>query len=217
MPNYAPRIGLSYDDLSGVIEIWSQTAQQVVCYEHAADSKVKKTHVHLLIMGSSVKDEALRRKFHKLIPGHKGGNELWSWSHKATSSPDLSFITYMSKGHLRPKFVQGISPDQVEEYRLKWVEPTSDNSSQVSSKYDEYHEILSDLKSNYQSGPITLDKVRSDVMRWYWQRDGRLPHAGQYKRNAASAYLHFVERREAEAPNEASFSCALEQLKNLWY
>ena len=57
-------------------------------------------------------------------------------------------------------------------------------------------------------------------MRWYWKRDGRLPNAPSYKRNAASAYLHLVERREAKDPNGVSFTAALENVKifgiNIW-
>lgn len=214
MPNYAPRVAMAYQDISGVVSKWASLCQQVIVYEHEADSKVKKTHVHLLMLGSSVKEEALKRLFHKDIKGLKGGNDLWSWSHKGCKDPDLQFITYMSKGRLHPKFQQNISDEVVEDYRLKWSEPTTVTQA---VKYDEYHEMLKDLKIDFQSGPIELDRIRTKVMAWYWHRDGRLPNAGVYKRNAASAYLHFVERREAEAPNEASFSCALEKLKNLWY
>ena len=215
MPNYAPRVSVSYNDASGVIKLWAATCAQLVVYEHEADSKITKTHIHLLIIGSSVKEEALKRIYYKNVQETRKGNDLWSWHHKKFPNPDLSFIQYMAKGKLRPVFVQGISPDIVEEHRLKWIAPTT--STSTVEKYDEYKEILKDLRSNYTSGPITLDSVRSAVMSWYWHRDGRLPHAGQYKRNAASAYLQFVEWREAEAPNEASFFCALEHVKNLWY
>jgi len=215
MPNYAPRVAIPYADASGVLKLWADSCQQFIVYEHEADDKVKKTHLHLLMIGSSVKEEAFKRLYYKHIKDERKGNDLWSWHHKKHPNPDLSFIQYMSKGKLRPVFAKGISPDIVEEYRLKWSEPTT--STSAVEKYDEYKEILKDLRERYTNGPITLDSVRSAVMSWYWHRDGRLPHAGQYKRNAASAYLQFVEWREAEAPNEASFYCALEHVKNLWY
>ena len=176
--------------------------------------------MHLLMIGSSVKEEALKRIYYKLIKDERKGNDLWSWSHKSHPNPDLKFITYMSKGKLRPVFSQGISPDIVEEYRLKWIEPTTATSTDE-EKYDEYKAILKDLEPLYGDGTrICLDTVRSHVMRWYWKRDGRLPNAPSYKRNAASAYLHLVERREAKDPNGASFTAALENVKifgiNIW-
>jgi len=221
MPNHAPRISLSYADASGVLQAWSQSCQQIIAYEHEADAECSRTHLHVLMCGSSVKSEALKRQLYKLLPQeHRKGNDLWSWEHDdwKKKNPgkeyDEGMITYMAKGTLRPIFNKNFPADIVEKRTLEWVEPTSQDKLE---KYDEYKEMLKDAMEVWMLKRPSLDLIRSWTMRWYWQRDGRLPNAGCYKRNAASVFLHLMEQREAVSPNDNSFSVALEQVKNLWY
>lgn len=211
---YAPRLSLSYADLSGVVAAYAEVCEQLIVYEHEADEKVKKTHIHLLIVDSKVKDEALRRLAQKTRTDIRmSGNEFWKWAvkdeHKAKLSSDpLSFITYMAKGCLAPKYVKNISPDKVEERRTQWVKPTD---LAPEKKYDEYEELKLALMKESHYWNMTLDSMRSWTMRWYWERDGRLPHIGQYKRNAASLYIF------AHSYNNNPISPAIDQVRNLWY
>ena len=91
MNNYAPRFSLPYADLSGVIAKYAEICEKIIVYEHERDDKVKKTHIHLLIIGSSKKDEALRR-LKTLTDIRMSGNEFWKWSvkedHKAQLADD---------------------------------------------------------------------------------------------------------------------------------
>jgi len=215
MPNnYAPRLSLSYADLSGVVAAYAEVCDKLIVYEHEADGKVKTTHIHLLIIGSSNKDEALRRLAQKArMDIRMSGNEFWKWAikkeHKAKFVSDpLSFITYMAKGKLAPKYVKNISPAEVEERRTAWVEPTV---LAPEGKYDEYDELKKSLQKEHNYWNMSLDNIRSWTMRWYWSRDGRLPHVGQYKRNAASLYVY------AQSYNNNPISPAIEEIKNLWY
>jgi len=213
--NYAPRLSLSYDDLSGVVAAFAKVCDELIVYEHEADEKVKKTHIHLLIIRSQVKDEALRRLAQKTRSDIRmSGNEFWKWAvkeeHKSSLCSDpYSFITYMSKGKLAPKYVKNISGSKVEEYRSKWVEHTGTPPQQ---KYDEYEALKSDLMKESHYWTMTLDRIRTWTMSWYWKRDGRLPNAGCYKRNAASLYL-FASSYHSGEPLAQHF----EELKNLWY
>lgn len=143
MPNYAPRISLPYNDVSGVINLWADSCDKVAVFEHPADQKVKTTHVHLILINCKYKTpEALKRIFHKnvcLVDNEiTNGNGLWKWTSKY-GEPDETFIKYMSKGkRYAPKFLKNISPDEVEELASKWVEPSSDHAKKV-PKAEELH------------------------------------------------------------------------------
>lgn len=157
---------------------------------------------------------------YKALPAEtRKGNELWSWSHDdwKKQNPDKeyddSLITYMSKGKLRPVFNKNIPAIIVDQRTRDWIEPTK----QGGEKYDEYKEMLKDAVKDFDKRRPNLSEVRSWSMRWYWRRDGRLPNAGCYKRNAASVFLHLTELKQEGAPREYSFGCALEEIKNLWY
>lgn len=216
MYNYAPRLSLSYADLSGVIAAFAETCDSIVVYEHEADAQVKKTHIHLLILGSKVKDEALRRLAQKKRSDIRmSGNSFWKWAIKEEHKPKfesdpLTMITYMSKGHLAYKYCKNISPDIIDSYRTKWVSHV-DSATVPALKYDEYEALKSDLCKESHYWMMTLDRIRTWTMAWYWKRDGRLPNAGQYKRNAASLYL------VAQSYNNGHLGNAFEELKNLWY
>jgi len=225
MNSHAPRLAIPYVDISGLVQIWANECEQLIVYEHAADSKVKKTHCHLLMLGCRVKEEALKRMLYKELPQYKSlkGNALWSWVHEKWQkaqlgdSYNLAMITYYSKGTLRPKYVKNIPDNIVEEHRAKWVNPPSIDV-QSSDKYNEWEAICKDFfKEDYINMTINIDLIRSWTMRWYWKRDGRLPNAGCYKRNAASLFLKLAERREELDSTSKPFSVALEEVKNLWY
>lgn len=123
MPNYAPRISLPYNDVSGVISVWANACARMAVYEHEMDEEVNTTHIHLIMIDCKYSTpEALKRIFRKNIQTTRDGNELWAWSHKKYPNPDISFLKYMSKGHLRPVFTKDITPAEIEEHRALWVE-----------------------------------------------------------------------------------------------
>jgi len=122
MPNYAPRVTLSFSDVSGVIRTWADSCKQVVVYEHEADDEVNSTHVHMILMDCEYKTpKSLKDQFYKMIETTRKGNELWSWEHKDFPNPDLSFITYMSKGELEPIFVKDVEQRQIENFKKQWI------------------------------------------------------------------------------------------------
>lgn len=131
--NVAPRVSLPYVDLSGVIKLWADECEAFIVYEHVSDTTVKKTHCHFLMLGCAVGPEQMKNIAKRvMVPGK--GQAFWKWESKLP--PDQSFITYMSKGKLAPKFVKNISPAEVEEWRLKWVDPAAkSNSSEPGNVY----------------------------------------------------------------------------------
>lgn len=122
MPNYAPRVSLPYHDMSGVVELWSQSCDKMVVYEHTADEKVKTTHVHMIMINCKYKSQdTLCNQFRKLIHTERKGNGLWSWEHKDYPNPDENVITYMSKGKLEPVFVKNMTVNEIEVYKSRWT------------------------------------------------------------------------------------------------
>jgi len=210
MNNYVPRLSISYADASGVINAWAEQCDKLIVYEHEKDSKVPTTHIHLLMMGCKVKEERLKRIAKGLLPASMDihGNAFWKWTSKHPA--DEGFITYMSKGKLVPKYSKNILESQIEERRTAWVEP-SGSLAPPKEKYDEYEELKKDFMKRHNYWTTTFDETRKWTMRWYYERDGRLPHCGNYKRNAAS--LFYMASLHPQSPAED----ALEEIKNLWY
>lgn len=164
-------------------------------------------------MGSTVKDEQLKRLFKKALPGlPSSGNEFWKWASKY-GTPDDSFLMYMSKGILRPKYLKNFSDTLVEERRQQWKITTP--KAESSQKYDEYEELLKAFYAqhdDYTLRTIQLVDVRKWVFSWYFKRDGKAPHLSNYKRYACSVYV-----KSREKVSEESFQNAVSDVINLWY
>lgn len=142
MPNYAPRVSLSFHDMSGVINMWASSCRQMVVYEHEADEEVKTTHVHMIMIDCKYKtQDSLCNQFRKLIEIDKKGNGLWSWEHKDYPNPDLSFIQYMSKGVLEPVFVKDVESREIEHWRSQWKHQKTDKKV-IKESQVESHEII---------------------------------------------------------------------------
>jgi len=213
MYNYAPRISASYAEIQPVIQAWAPKVLRMAVFEHEKDTSVQTTHVHILIEGSDTQCEQLKRIFKKVLPGLPAkGNEFWKWESKTTVND--SFLTYMSKGHLRPKYIKEYSPALVEERRLQWkiatVKPVPNKD-----KYDEWEDMKKAYDARFDSATarsLSLDETRRWAFSWYFRRDGRAPHISNYKRNAVSLYLRIQEQI-----NENSFQEAVGHAVNLWY
>jgi len=217
--NRSPRITLPANDISNVFVEWAEQCDRMIVYQHDADVNVVATHCHILMIGLKVKDESLKRSFKRICPliDTTGGNKFWKWESK--NPPDEGLITYMSKGTLRPVFVKNFEPGEVEAQRLKWQDHSKQPMSQSpkKEKYDEFEEALKYVESHYQQDSIIcLDSIRSKTMRFYWQRDGRIPPPMMYKRVAGTVFLKMVESRE-HLSNSKPFCVAMEEVKNLWY
>lgn len=137
---------------------------EFIAYEHEPDEEVNRVHVHCLMMGTRYKTpEQFKRQFYELMPGcDMKGNDLWSWKHKEYPNPDINFITYMTKGHLRPVLVKTFSPAEVERLRQLWVNPserkpppgkvkTKEGQVKRPSDWEIIEEVLSNGERVYES------------------------------------------------------------------
>ena len=230
MPNYGPRLSLPSKDLEDVIKLWAATCESMVVYEHEADEDVSTTHCHFLMINSQYKtEEALKRIFFKQTPAEeRKGNALWAWEHKQPVNE--TFVTYMSKGRLRPVFVKNFSPAKIEELTGKWTDPVFKD---VATR-DKLSSVLIDMVIKRYAGYKTLDDyieqkayetpgasiafatetllkdVRATTMRCFWERTREAPHASGYKKVAGTAFLHICEKMNR-------IDEGLGALQNLWY
>lgn len=165
MPNYAPRVSLPYYDVSGVIELWSQSCDSMAVYEHEADEEVNTTHVHLIMLNSKYKTpERLKQIFRLYVNDDRNGNDLWAWTHKNYPNPDMNFITYMSKGNLRPVFLKNISPAEVEELRNKWVAPIAKGVKSSQSSLVDENDVKKSTKFQVVEKVVNLILAKSPLL-----------------------------------------------------
>lgn len=173
MPNYAPRVSMSYDDVSGVIQVWADSADKVAVFEHPADEDVNSTHVHLILIGCKYKTaEPLKRQFNAITQTTRKGNELWSWEHKDHPDPDIGFLKYMSKGSIAPKYLKNISEQEVEHWRQQWKPNTPKAPSLRQTSLDEdakkkltkYAIVLEVVKKVLEKHPTAVSEERKEAI-----------------------------------------------------
>lgn len=210
--SYAPRITKSFAELEKIINIWAKHCERMAVYEHDKDSGVAKTHCHILMEGCSIQVQQFKRAFHKFLPGiTERGNALWEWEHKNYPVVDDHFLTYMSKGVLRPKYVKDYPPDLIEERRQQWVQPTPKTvkSSQSDQLDDLIKAFFSRMSHNTQQN-MTLESVRFWTFQEMYRKSGRIPPASQYKQYAGTLYLKIGERL-------GRYEQHASEVFNLWY
>jgi len=133
MTHYAIRISREYIDISGTINKMSELSEMSVWYEHPADEDVSRTHVHGLLMSSSINTDSVKNWIKKELNLKTFDRSDWVFSTTYTSKKIKysitmesypKYITYMTKGIFQPKFNKGFDPEFLEQRRLLWVEPS---------------------------------------------------------------------------------------------
>jgi hypothetical protein len=151
--SYAPTIHYSFADISGVINDWAETCDQMAVYEHGPDEGQASIHCHILILGSKYKtSQQMKNIFHERIKTTLKGNALWAWEHKDYPNPNIDYLRYCSKGTLAPKFTKNISPAIVEEQRSKWEikSPDPKRSSTAKKPKEDLFLIVEEAQKIYE-------------------------------------------------------------------
>lgn len=112
------------------IEKLRDACDVLVVYEHEPDDSVSRLHVHAYVEGLSVSTDTLKNWVKIALGVTAFPKTDWSF----TEARDRGFITYMSNGHLTPKFVKGISDDEIKSLKAEWV----DTPKPVKGKMTQY-------------------------------------------------------------------------------
>lgn len=156
----AVRISRSYEEVYDWVN--DLTADKILVYQHDADDEVKRTHIHMLLIGSTLKPDALKARYKKLY----GNIEAKDWSFKK-SDGDVKYITYMSKGIIPPSFSKGYTVSEIEEYTKQWVDKTNlklENGKFVRDinepNQKTKHQLLEQMRSELCSTNTTRDILK---------------------------------------------------------
>lgn len=122
---YAVRLSRKYEELEQFFNSLEDSPILAV-FEHLEDDEVNRTHVHFLI-DTQLSTDTLKNRIKKCLDVKSFPKTDWAFTttykdHQGkTVDVNLDFITYMSKGILKPKLIRGI--DDYEQYVNKWVQP----------------------------------------------------------------------------------------------
>jgi len=226
--NHAIRISRAYQDLSGIVAIWSSRSQKTIAYQHDADEKIEKTHVHIALFGCDVQAEALKRMWPE-APGK--GNKFWCWKTKYENKDgnlvpvDENVITYMSKGQLTPCFSVGFADRDVDNLRSQWIPrdkaETGDYTerivSQIVAKFNikketRYHRSLDEIEFGQPKYNLSLlfDNVRTESWKTLWAQRRMAPHGAHYKQVACTVFMRICEANEC-------FNHGIGYVMDKWY
>jgi len=122
MPHYAVRVTHSWLQAQSIVHLWALRADKVLVYEHskATFTARDKTHIHMLLVNTSIDKKQLRNLAKETVVPVKGNENM---SFKMAEEPFGKYITYMTKGLLQPVYNKGFDPEELERYRLEWVDP----------------------------------------------------------------------------------------------
>lgn len=119
------RVSRTYDELSKTpkkdecfIKKLSDACDVCVVYEHEADESVNRTHIHAYVENPKVSTDTMKNWVKKTLGVTAFPKNDWAFP----VANDRGFITYLTKGKLTPKFVKGISDDEIRTLKAAWVD-----------------------------------------------------------------------------------------------
>lgn len=194
--SYFARMSLPYADISGILIDWSAKCTDFLVYEHPQEDGPERTHCHLIVVESSITDEAFKQRCKAKGLTLKGNKE---WSFKAldmTKNP----VIYCSKGKYDPKYNKGFEPQYVAAQRALYVPPKVKVDEKRPTQPDTLlDEFLVLLLNKYEGDKSLIDWSIVDVMRWstgiYFRKKGCFPKPGSFKPTIASLYVHLKEKQ----------------------
>lgn len=99
----AIRVSRPYKDLVGVFDRIKDSCDKYIVYQHGADGKTARDHVHALVVGCTVSTDTMKNWIKKELGVSAFPRNDWSFATQLQKKPvTKEFITYMSKGHLSP-------------------------------------------------------------------------------------------------------------------
>lgn len=163
--NFHIRISRSYDEVKDWIQ--NLKGESIIVYQHEADTEVSRTHVHLLLMVSGIKPDAMKARFKTLYGSIEKTDWMFAVSYKdkatgeqipITQETASKCITYMSKGKLTPCYSVGYDPDIVLQLTQKWVEPVK----KLTTANGKFIRVTDDVAEKPKKTKRTLIEVMLD-------------------------------------------------------
>lgn len=121
MPSYFVRITHAYEIAKPIIHEWATRCDSMLVYEHSQATKTSKgkTHIHVILVNTSVDKKQLRNIAAATKIPVKGNENMSFKAYDGANKP----ITYMSKGKVDPMYNKGYEVDVIEAAKAAWVEP----------------------------------------------------------------------------------------------
>lgn len=112
-------------DLERIKPIYTQVASKcdmLIVYEHV--ESCERPHIHGLIRNFKASTDTFKNWIRKLVHHVPATDWQFATLQKDKKTPvDINYITYMSKGALKPVYSFNIQEQEVEIFRQKWVDP----------------------------------------------------------------------------------------------
>jgi len=158
MPHYAVRVTHAWLQAQSVAHNWALRADKVLVYEHSQQTKTAKgkTHIHMLLVNTSIDKKQLRNIAKETTVPTKGNENM---SFKMAEEPFGIYITYMTKGVLQPVYNKGFTPEELEQYRQNWTPPSEYVKETPWSKLYQLYEPTA-------PPPLTQEQYATVVRQW---------------------------------------------------
>lgn len=161
--NLAIRVSRSYDEVKDWVE--TLKGDKIIVYQHDADEDVSRTHIHMLILATGIKPDAMKTRYKTRY----GDIDKTDWSFTQSFKEDgkavgiteensSKFITYMSKGHLVPVYNHGYDPVDLLRLTQEWKEP----KKMLSLKGGKFVRTTEDVPDKPKKTKRTLVEVMVD-------------------------------------------------------
>lgn len=145
----AVRISRTFEEVKGFFEGVAKECSACIVYQHDADDDVSRTHVHAVIQEDdlNIEDEkaiknrldTLKARVRTCLKVASVPRTDWSWLIKLGDPKEpvsWDYITYMSKGNLKPVLASGV-PVDIPAMTAKWV-PMMGTTLKVQYKVEKY-------------------------------------------------------------------------------
>lgn len=206
-----------YADASGVIHEWATKCHAMLVVEHPADGKTKRVHSHVVMGGTTAKDDWYREHARQIMPDFIKRGNYWIASkvadgeHKGKPIDYQLTAVYMFKGKYAAKYSKNNSPADIEQWSKSWVESSLENDKTSTSShiiedkvyhlFDQYHfdyELPEGKINRFNERESSYDQlfydVRHHIAKQWFMKYHKAPYPPQHKNMSSTVFLRICER-----------------------
>jgi len=193
MNRFTPRIHRSWSDLSGVLisEVKPSVFRFIVA-QHEADEQVNRTHVHMLMYNTVIKEEAFKRRINKYFDPPLKGNKEWSWTNtlpevdraqfwetgdygSASELEIFKYVKYILKGDISNlKYKHNVGDQFIANAIASWQQPAAANPQTLTiiekvKRIPYQQDVITGAAAEWKKykespGEIPLDEIPRSVL-----------------------------------------------------